>query len=83
MPNTINVPSTYETTKIHSTQPNVFARDVWVVVKVWRGLPVLAEVYDGQAKAIQRSNLLLEACNPLDDEVAVFETKVNIPQEDI
>jgi hypothetical protein len=71
---------TYKDDQSTSIQPNVVADKVWVVVKVWRGLPVLAEVYDNHMQATQRSHRLLHTCNPLDDEVGVFEAEVNIPQ---
>lgn len=53
------------------------------MVKVWRGPPVLAEVYDNHWRANQRSHRLLQACNPLDDEVGVFEAEVNVPQVEV
>lgn len=71
-----------EFTKSLSVQPTILGGQVWIVVKVWRGLPVLAEVYDDRDEATRRSKILLDACNPFDDEVAVFETRVNAPQED-
>jgi hypothetical protein len=63
-----------------AAQPGETSQMMWVVVKVWRGIPVLAEVYDNPLQATQRSQWLLHECNPVDDEIAVFEAEVNTPQ---
>lgn len=66
-----------------AARPDETNRMMWVVVKVWRGIPVLAEVYDNPLQATQRSQWLHQECNPADDEVGVFETAVNTPQMEV
>lgn len=63
-----------------AAQPGETNQTMWVVVKVWRGIPVLAEVYDNPLQATQRSQWLLQECNPIDDEIGVFESRLNTPQ---
>lgn len=66
-----------------AAQPDETNRMVWIVVKVWRGIPVLAEVYDNPSQATQRSQWLLQECNPIDDEIGVFESELNTPQLEV
>lgn len=50
---------------------------LWVVVKVESGIPVLAEVYRCKRTAERRERLLRGQMNPENDEVSVFECRVN------
>lgn len=56
-------------------------RTVWVVVKVWRGVADMAEVYDEQQVAVERAQYLARNSDPLSDDVQVFETLVNTPTD--
>jgi len=50
---------------------------VWVVVKVERGIPVIAEVYNDRETALLREQALRNSCfNPNDDETEVFKTPI-------
>ena len=50
---------------------------VWVVVKVWRGVPVTAAVYDNVDAAQIHAELLNAEIDPLEDAVEIFETEIN------
>ena len=49
-------------------------QSIWVVVKVWRGFPVLVEVYRDEQLAYTREQALRADINPDSDETGVFET---------
>jgi len=44
----------------------------WIVVRVWRGIPVGIEAYRNQGAAERRERSLRKSMSP-EDEVAVFE----------
>ncbi len=56
---------------------NDLPETVWVVVKVERGIPVIAETYNDRETALLREQSLRNShFRPSDDETAVFETPI-------
>jgi hypothetical protein len=54
---------------------------IWIVVKVESGIPVVAEAYEDEEKALSRERMLREEdFNPDDDETGVFPTHVVMGQ---
>lgn len=52
-------------------------QSVWVIVDVWRGLAVGAEVFSSEAGAQKRLDYLIENTNLNEDDVNIFEVKVD------
>lgn len=55
---------------------------LWVVVEVYRGIPVGAEAYSDVQFAVEREQFLRKHIHPEDDETGIFEVWVDEVEPD-
>ena len=50
----------------------------WVVVEVWRGIPVATDIFRNQEMAIQHEQRIRERINLMEDETGIFEVTLDL-----